>query len=153
MNNFLKTILGINIPSVDEVVEQAQEQQAQAIAAMQQQQAAQVDGPQAIGLVQFVLLSDGTLNLKMNWGDESANAGHVFGEFLYRIHSGRFKATCVELLLKMQQNDIRNKPFVEATCEQWNKLIIEDDEDEDEPMVNPLYVFGMSRGQGQETDD
>lgn len=143
MNNFFKSMLGINLPTADEVVQQAkteaivEEAQAQAAAAAQ-------EGPQAIAMTQFVLLSDGTMNLRMQWLDESIPAATVFGEFLFRIHSGRFKASSVDLLMQMQKNNIKNKPFIEAVCKRWQELMNEED---NEPLVHPLNVFGVTRGQ------
>jgi hypothetical protein len=152
MNNILRYMLGIQIPSVGEIVKQAKEAEAAGQAEAEQQayeqqlaaqQTAEHAGPQPIGAIQFVLLEDGTATCKMQWVDESEAGGTVFGEFLHKISSGELKNNTLELLLKIQSQDVRNKTFVEAAVKQWRKLLEEADE---EPMVHPLQVFGMSGG-------
>lgn len=148
MNNFLKHILAVDIPSVEEVVESAKQE---VVAEQAQEQASLPPGERGLAAIQFLLMQDGTMHLKMQWLDESENAGTVFGEFLHRINTGTFKGACVDLLNNMQKTNIKNKVFVGAAIKEWSKRMEEDD---DEPLVNPLSVFGMSRNmQGEESHD
>lgn len=144
MKNFIRKLLGIDIASVDDVVADAKDR-------MQQQHAPVEENP-VIGYLTFKLLKDGNMSLQMDWADDSVNAGSVFGEFLYRIHSGKFKKPCFELLLSAQNGDIRRKPFVEACTDNWSKFINEDDKDEDS-LITPMNVFGMSRISPMEQDE
>ncbi len=140
MNNFLKKVLNINLPTTDEVVQQAKAHEAAVYA--QQRAAQQEEMVPPLGTIQFTLLADGTMNLRMQWTDESKNAGTVFGEFIHRIHTGNFKGSCLELLLSMQKRNIKNKIFVEAACEKWRELMQKQD---NQPVVSPLSVFGVTR--------
>lgn len=145
MKNFVCNLLGIKLLTAREMVDNARSIEAEQ-EPVESPVPEEESGPKAVGFVRFVLLNDGSADVTIDWIDGHPNTGTVFGEFLHRINSGQFKQHCGELVCSAIQKNVRNKPFVEACIGTWNKFLKEEKDKEETPFVNPLSVFGMTKG-------
>lgn len=110
----------------------------QVMALQQQQMSAGHKEPEAIDIqshLEFILRPTGQIDMNIDWYDNSELAAHQLAYLLFAVNTGKFEADCMNLLLKIAQQNHDMYPFVNECVERWKKI------KSGEGIVKPSQVF------------
>lgn len=86
-------------------------------------------------IVSFTVSKDGNVDLHIGWNYIDDDTSEDLGKVLYLIHSGAFKANCINILLELAKNNPENAVFVRDVLNSWNN------NSENEELIKPSEVF------------
>ena len=124
MSKFLKHILGINIPTIDEIKEQA----------------VNLDNDKAdefLMYITFVLTADGTIKVKTEWAEESDNFAQLYAQLLYHINSGTTEEGLITNLIQFGEKDIKSQKFIVNILNKYEDLR---KKYKNMPLISPLQL-------------
>jgi len=97
----------------------------------QQNESVNLQEPEIVGVVNFVLDADGNIKIVMNWINQLEHA-ESFGKMLWMIHASHTKVTNIGKLSDMAKEHPSLKRFIKKVARTWSKL-----DNNDSPLVRP----------------
>lgn len=143
MNNFLGTIIGCELPTADDIINQQMLQQQMHRQQMMQQQQMMPDDmePGTIAQVEVILSENNDCKIVVNINEEASTPeeASAIGRMLYQLNEGHMKSTFANIILRQANSNIENTDFNNLVMREWEKYYKETDE---EPTVRPSQALG-----------
>ena len=114
---FLYKILGINVPSVEDIKQQVKENVEHGL----QKQLNQTT-PQILGYINFFLLKDGTISVKTEWSDETKELAEVYAHLIYQLNTGGLEEGILNFLKKYGSENVKSQEFIGTILEEFYSL-------------------------------
>ncbi len=107
-------------------------------------------------VVQFIVNSEGEVEIDIRWAEETTSHAAGLGRMLYVINSGGFKEDIVNLLATQAKDYESSKPFIGGVFAQWASLTKQEieaqEEADNEPIIPPdNFLSGNKRTQEDES--
>jgi hypothetical protein len=138
---FLRKLMGIDLPSVEEVEQQQLLLEEEIIRQIQQEQDLKLEEPpvEPLAYLNFLLMPDGTVLLQCDWNNNTSTVARAYAHMLNCIFQGEFEEITHKTLLGAAETGLENRSFVKTVFDEL-KLILEK---QDEPLVHPEEAFGI----------
>lgn len=129
---FLNKILGIKLPSVDSIKESYAE-----LATDKDQEQKNI-----LGYISFILMKDGTVNVRTDWVAESSAFANVYSQLLYQINSGTLEDGILNVLLKYGSENVQSQSFIGEIINGFRQL---QQKYKNMPLISPSQALRVNK--------
>ena len=112
----LNKILGINIPSMEEVRDNITNN------IVQEEQEEQKEKEDVLSYITFVLTKDGGVSIQTEWFNNSPELAQIYAQLVYQINSGSLEDGIFKVLLKYGTEHVQSQKFIGEVFENLNAL-------------------------------
>ena len=127
MLKLYKKIFNVNLPNIDEVIANLQEQEKE---------------EQVLGYIRFNILADGNININTEWADDSIEFAEIYAKMLYQLNSGNFEDGIIKVLTKFGETDIKGQNFIVKVVSHIEELR---EKYKNLPIISPSQVFQVQK--------
>jgi len=125
----LYKILGINIPTIEEIKEQTEEAEIKEI------------NEQFLAYITFALSKDGSVHVKTEWINESMQLASVYAQLLYQISVGAMEDGIIDVLLKHGKDHVQSQEFIGKIIDQFHDL---KQKYKNMPLISPSQALAVT---------
>lgn len=105
------------------------------------------EGPQPLGLLQFVLLENGNVDVKCDWVIEGQDVAKTYGEMLYYITNGKLSGVISNILIDCINNETHSQVFIRTILASWFLLLQKND---NSPIIKPSAALSPHKNGEEE---
>lgn len=138
--SFLQRMLGMKLPSVDDIVTARQFQTQQEQQIQKEQQNSLPDA--ALANIEFILCKNGDIKIECDWLGENERLAQAYGQFMFHINEGNLKQNIAQTLINYAQKNVCSVNFINKIIEEWGRM---QGDKENKPVVTPSQVIGMGK--------
>lgn len=132
IQNLLYKILGINLPTLEDIKRQATQQVLSESPNLPQKQS------QDVAHVSFILTEDGAVHIDTDWTEDTSKIASVYAQLLYNLFTGIMEDNVLEYLYKYGQDNILSQEFIASVIGQVYEL---KQKYKNMPVISPSQVF------------
>jgi hypothetical protein len=129
---FLNKILGINLPSIDNVKKQAIEEATEE----------ESKENSVLGYISFILMKDGVVNVKTDWVEENSAFANVYSQLLYQINSGTLEDGILNVLIKYGAENVKSQVFISEIINGFRQL---QQKYKNMPLISPSQALRVNK--------
>jgi len=110
----LYAILGINIPTIEEIREQTEENVVE--------EQVKEEEAKFLAHITFALARDGNVHVNTEWLNESPQLASVYAQLLYQVSSGTMEEGVTDVLIKYGSENVKSQEFISDILNRLNEL-------------------------------